>query len=372
MKSKVALLKVSPVTEGGIHSSLEKGISTVLDPEVMSNARKIIVKVNLCKPFPSDSGATVDIRVTESLIQLISEQNPMAEIYVVESDSGSRYAEEAFRETGYLSLEERYENVHIVNLSRTSQIIIGRDDERRFEYFKDGLRLPSLFLDCDFFISIGKLKTHEFEHFSGILKNQFGCLSRKGKERYHPYLSEVIGDVNSVLKPDLCIIDGIIGMEGRGPSFGDPKRMDLLIVGNDPVATDSVACRVMGIDPYSVPHLKAATERDVGLIKLDRISVAGERIGEVRSDFKLVPAHVLFLFRLSFKVRKLAAPFASVGKFMVTIGRQLERLGTALYVRSFTEILSRKVFTPLVKAKIPAPIHKNLLKIYLVLQGVAG
>jgi uncharacterized protein (DUF362 family) len=369
MKSRVVLSKLDHITEESIHASLIEAISTVLDVDLILTAKKIIIKVNLCKPFPSDSGATVDIRVTKSLIKLILKQNPGAEIYVVESNSGGRNAEEAFKETGYLALGQRYENVRIVNLSKTSQITIGKDEDRRFQYFKDGLRVSSLFLDCDFFISVGKLKTHEFERFSGILKNQFGCLSRKGKERYHPYLSEVIGDISSVLKPDLCIIDGLIGMEGRGPSFGDPKRMDLMIVGNDPVSTDSVAARVMGIDPYSIPHLEATAERAMGEIELDNVSLTGERIEEVKSDFKLVPPNVLSLFRLSFKVRKIGRPFTSVGRFIVYMGRQLERLGTALYVRSFTEILVRKMFTPLVQeAKIPSPIHKLFLKAYLTLR----
>lgn len=370
MKSKVGLFRVSPVTKRDIYSSLRKGVYDVLDSDVIVNAKKIIIKVNLCKPFPSDSGATVDIRVTESVIELILEQNPEAEIFVVESNSGSRRAEEALRETRYVSLGKRYENVKVVNLSRTKQITIGMDDSRRFEFFKDGLRLSSLFLDSDLFISIGKLKTHEFEYFSGILKNQFGCLSTRRKERYHPYLSQVIGDINSVLKPDLCIMDGIIGMEGRGPSFGNPKRMNLLIVGNDPVATDSVASSVIGIDPYSVPHLKAVAGRSVGEIALGQISVSGQSIQDVRLDFKLVPAQVFFFFRLSFKVRKFARPFVSLGRSISLVGRQLERLATALYTRSFTEIISIKVFAPLVKeVTIPSPIHKMLLKMYLALRG---
>jgi len=370
LKSKVMLLKVTPTLDENIYSSLKQAISSIADPPAFSDAKKVIIKVNLCKPFPADSGATVDIRITENMVKLILEQNPRAEIYVVESDSGSRDAERAFRETGYLSLEKRCKNLRIVNLSKTGQIMV---DDRRFRYFKKGLSLSSLFLDCDYFVSVSKLKTHEFERFTGILKNQFGCISTKNKEQYHPYLSEVIGDVNSILKPDLCIIDGLVAMEGKGPSFGDPKEMNLLIIGNDPVATDAIAATVMGIDPHSVPHLKSAAKRGLGEIELGSIHLAGEKIEEARSNFNFVPARVLRLFRLSFQVRRLARFFAAIGGHISFVGRQLERLGRALYIRSFTEIVKKRVFTPFAKKlKLPKPIFRALLTLYMTMRRLTS
>lgn len=50
----------------------------------------------------------------------------------------------------------------------------------------------------------------------------------------------------------LTVIDGFVGMEGRGPVGGKPIQMDLIIAGTDPVATDSTACRIMGIDPHEI------------------------------------------------------------------------------------------------------------------------
>ena len=42
-------------------------------------------------------------------------------------------------------------------------------------------------------------------------------------------------DINAVLKPALTVIDGFVGMEGRGPARGDPVQMDLIIAGKNPV-----------------------------------------------------------------------------------------------------------------------------------------
>lgn len=366
MKPKVILLTVAPVTEENIYSSLSYGISNIVDPDPFLNAKQIVIKVNLCKPFPSDSGATVDIRITENMVRLIQERNPSAEIYIVESDSGSRNAEEAYRETGYLSLRKQYKNLHVVNLSKTSQVVIN---DQRFEYFKKGLKLSSIFLSCDYFISIAKLKTHEFERFTGILKNQFGCIPRKVKEEYHPYLSEVIGDVNSILKPDICIIDGLIGMEGKGPSFGDPKEMNLLIIGNDHIATDAVAATVMGISPYSVPHLKAAAKRGLGEIELKNIYLTGRRVEEVKSSFSFIPMRMFFLIRLGLRVRRFAGFFDAITTFVMFMGRQLERLGGAVYTRSFTEVFLKTILPRLARRlRTPGPICRLLLTFHLAIR----
>jgi hypothetical protein len=231
-------------------------------------------------------------------------------------------------------------------------------------YFKKDLRLSEVFLDCDYFISLSKLKTHEFERFSGILKNQFGCLSTKNKEQYHPFLPKVIADVNSILKPDLCIIDGLIAMEGKGPGFGDPKEMNVLIVGNDPVATDAIAASTMGIVPNSVPHLKEAARRGIGELDLSKIVLLGEKIEEVKREFSFVPTRAFYVFRLSLKVRRVAHFLTTLFSFVSITGRQLERLARALYVRSPTEVLTKRIFPELWnKFKIPRFIYKFYIAI---------
>ena len=53
-------------------------------------------------------------------------------------------------------------------------------------------------------------------------------------------MHKVITDINSVVKPVFTVIDGFIAMEGRGPVNGVPIKMDTIIAGADPVATDAV------------------------------------------------------------------------------------------------------------------------------------
>jgi len=212
-----------------------------------------------------------------------------------------------------------------------------------------------MLLDCDYFVSIAKLKTHETERFTGILKNQFGCLPVKVKDKYHPYLPKVIADVNSVLRPDLCIIDGIVAMEGEGPNFGAPKEMNLLIGGNDPVATDAVAARVMGLDPHSVPMIKTAARRGIGEIELENVVTTGESIESVQTDFRFIPTSAFVFHRVSLTFQRLGDSLADLAGAIRGAGGWVERLARALYSRSLTEIVKTKSPSLLAKRiRIPA------------------
>jgi uncharacterized protein (DUF362 family) len=97
-------------------------------------------------------------------------------------------------------------------------------------------------------------------------------------------ISKVIVDINTVLKPTLTVIDGFVGMEGAGPVDGTPVRMDIIIAGTDTVATDATACRVMGIDPHEIKHIRKANEKGLG--NIDDIQVLGEKLETVTRPFK--------------------------------------------------------------------------------------
>ena len=117
------------------------------------------------------------------------------------------------------------------------------------------------------------------------MKNMFGLLPDKLKGKYHMKgISNVIVDINTVLKPVLTVIDGFVGMEGRGPSGGTPVKMDLIIAGKDVVATDATASRVMGFDPMEIAHIRRAFEKGLG--NIDDIEVLGSKLEDVKRAFK--------------------------------------------------------------------------------------
>ena len=134
-------------------------------------------------------------------------------------------------------------------------------------------------------ISAAKMKTHMATKVTLGMKNMFGLLHDKMKFKYHAKgIGKVIVDINSVLAPQLTVIDGFVAMEGRGPTDGTPVTMNLIIAGNDPVATDATGARVMGIDPHEISHIRTASQKGLG--NIDNIEVVGQSLDDVKRTFK--------------------------------------------------------------------------------------
>jgi uncharacterized protein (DUF362 family) len=95
-------------------------------------------------------------------------------------------------------------------------------------------------------------------------------------------------DINAAARPDFAIVDGIMGMEGNGPIQGSPKAAGVLLFGDDPVAVDSTACRVMGLLPERVDYLRRAGTM-LGHVEASKIQQLGEMIEGVKTPFAVLP-----------------------------------------------------------------------------------
>lgn len=76
-------------------------------------------------------------------------------------------------------------------------------------------------------------------------------------------------------------------MEGDGPTGGDSVLLDLAIAGTDALATDRVACEIMGVDFECVGYLHYCSERGLGEADLEKIEVIGERVADCVRPFRL-------------------------------------------------------------------------------------
>lgn len=61
-----------------------------------------------------------------------------------------------------------------------------------------------------------------------------------------------------------------------GPAYGRLKKMEIVLVGNNPLTTDAVATRLMGFDPEEIPHLKLSAKKGLGEIQAKKISIQPE------------------------------------------------------------------------------------------------
>ncbi len=248
--------------------------------ELAENYSRALIKVNFISTKTYETGVTTDPLVVEALIHKAREV--FDQVFVVESDASMTNADKAYKATGMKEVCDKNE-VAFLNLRREKDKV--KLQIPNHETLKT-IEVPRIVVDSTI-INAAKLKTHSATGVSLGMKNMFGLLPEKMKFKYHlKNINKVVVDINAVLKPKFTIIDGFYALEGPGPTSGKPVKMDLLVAGRDVVAVDATACRVMGIEPAEIYHIRRAYERGFGEMDEAKISVVGSRIDEVKRRFK--------------------------------------------------------------------------------------
>jgi len=86
-------------------------------------------------------------------------------------------------------------------------------------------------------------------------------------------------DLNECMKPRLQIMDAVMAMEGDGPEAGSPRKIGVILAGNDPLAVDTVLSRLIGIDPLDIGSIRDAAAREI----IDPATV--RTVGDDPADF---------------------------------------------------------------------------------------
>ena len=154
------------------------------------------------------------------------------------------------------------------------------------------LTLPVCLKEFDILVSMPKMKTHHWAGITLSMKNLFGVMPGcfYGWPKNYLHMAGIDGcivDITATVRPQLAIVDGIVGMEGDGPIMGDPKPVGVLVLGRNLPAVDATCARIMGVDPHRVVSL-AAAEGWLGPLREACIHQAGETIASVRTPFLLL------------------------------------------------------------------------------------
>ena len=272
-KSSVALVK----GERG-HEPVWKAMDLIDYKSALAGYSRVLIKVNFINTQTWDSGATTDPMVVEAIILRLKELG--IEPIVVESDATMTNADKAYEATGTKEMVER-NGVKFINLRyEKDKVKIPIPDCETLK----SITLPRIVMESAV-ISAAKMKTHMATKVTLGMKNMFGLMPDKYKAKFHMNgISKVVVDINTVIKPQLTVIDGFVAMEGRGPTGGDPVKMDLIIAGKDVVATDATCARVMGLDPHEISHIRTAAEKGLG--NIDNIEILGTKLEDVKRNFK--------------------------------------------------------------------------------------
>lgn len=300
MKSKVSILKCEGyeplLVQKKVREALDLlgGITVFIKPE-----SKVLVKPNLLMAKEPEYGITTHPEVVRAVIKILKEIR--CSIFV--GDGPSVWGNQIE------NVDEVYERTGISRICREEGVMLVKFDKRRW---RGDFPLSTWLDECDYLISIPKLKTHEFMLITAGIKNNFGLVSGTYKTELHKRyfdradFARAVVNVYQEANPALTVIDGILAMEGDGPATsGKTRNLNLLLAGSDCVSLDSLAALIMGINPLDVLTTKEAAEKGFGNADLGSISVLGENIEDVKNQkFSLPTASITS--NLPAPVKKLA------------------------------------------------------------------
>lgn len=157
------------------------------------------------------------------------------------------------------------------------------------DIFPEGIEIPTLYPGRQI-VHLPTVKTHGHAVTTGAVKNSFGGLLKEVRHYAHKYMHEVLVDLlymQRELHPGVfTVMDGTVCGDGAGPRTMIPRIHNFILASADSVAIDAVAAKMMGFEPMSIPFLRMAHERELGVAELRDIEIAGEDISGVNFGFK--------------------------------------------------------------------------------------
>ena len=151
--------------------------------------------------------------------------------------------------------------------------------------------LPKICLEADVIVNVPKVKPTRVGKFTLGYKNMFGVVPEDERIPWHriPEHFYFLTELYKVLPTTLTVMDGLVIQEGEGPRMGTPVDWGVIIMGKDPVATESVTLMAIGHEPYEQMVLPVAEKAGQGNMKIKNIDVRGKTIEEVKRYVKVAP-----------------------------------------------------------------------------------
>jgi len=266
----------------------------------VKKGQNVVLKVNLLRGAAPDEGITTHPSVVLALSKEVEKAGGTP--LVADTPSGTvsrRRLRKVYEASGLLELEERGE----LRLNWDISASRASNPEGKVLRSVDILKVVH---EADAVITVPKLKTHTLTGITGATKILYGVIPGLAKAGYHAKLPEVDRfcnmqlDLVLLVKPRLAVMDGIVGMEGEGPSAGDLRRGNVLLASADSFALDVAMARFMGADPRAIPILQAAFARHLAPPEPEGISMVGDPLEKARSgDWRLPSTRVGIVEKMS-------------------------------------------------------------------------
>jgi uncharacterized protein (DUF362 family)/ferredoxin-like protein FixX len=290
VKSKIAIVRSGEDPSEAVKDAVRLlgGVEEFIEP-----GETVLLKPNLFTTKTYDTGATTDMRMVVAFAELLKEQGCHSIVGECPATGSYTRPDIVFDGLGVRDLCNEH-GIEVRVLDRDHPVKVNVDGEvlKEFWYPETAMKHPV--------VSFPKLKTHSLTTLTCAVKNLFGLQQGGTKAHHHVRVgndseafSKLLVDLYEGImgRVRLHIVDGVIAMEGEGPSAGEPVDLGLVIAGSDAVAVDLVSSAVMGWDPMDVGTNYLAVKRGLGPSSLDEVEILGEQIDAVSRRFRKPEIH---------------------------------------------------------------------------------
>jgi len=290
MAYEVSIIKCDSYDDEKVRNAVESSLAPLGGLEsIIKEGDRVLIKLNLLSSRPPEAAVTTHPAVVRAVVQMGQEIG--ATVIVGDSPGGGSSA------SSYKSLLQKTGIQEVVDETGCECV---RFDEatidvssNKAKIFKK-LTLAKVITEADVVIGLPKLKTHSLTYYTGAVKLLYGYIPGMSKPEYHLHTARDVNlfaglllDLHEMYTPTINIMDAIVGMEGAGPSNGNPRKIGLILASKSCTAIDYVAVTIAGFDPMMVPTVKIANERGIGPNSLTEITIFGEKLEPlIMKDFK--------------------------------------------------------------------------------------
>ena len=285
--SNISLLKCTNYNEDELLNAIEQSCKNInFNPSNLAGA-KIAVKPNLLTAISPESGVVTHPEFFRAVIHFIKEHKGIP--VLVESPAFFNI-DKVLNKCGYNKIIAD-EKIKVADTKET--VLIKNEENHRYK----SLHVAKDIISADFIFNLPKLKTHALTYFTGAVKNFFGLIHSLEKTKWHVKTETQQGFVsflldlysallNSKKNQIITIMDGILGLEGKGPgASGKPKFANAIIAGIDAIAVDAIAITVAGLDLSKASLCIDGEKRELGVSSINKIKLKGVSLNDFNNNF---------------------------------------------------------------------------------------
>jgi len=292
-------------------TEIRAALARVLEPlggigAFVKSGQRVLLKPNLLSAKGPERAITTHPNLVEAVAEEVRRAGAVP--FIGDSPGGAiRGIKRVWANTGMEEMARRA-GLELVNFEASGS--------KGIEFGKYTFYISKSVLDADVIINLPKLKTHSLTLLTCAVKNMFGVMPgfRKGEQhKLYPKpaeFAEMLVHLYKLVTPSLNIVDAVLAMEGNGPSSGRPRMLGLLMAGEDAVAVDAAAARVVGYPDGFIDTTRMASAMGLGEGNVAALSLVGDGAEERAEGFELPSNRAIKL--VPRPLARLVAPFVRV------------------------------------------------------------